>query len=141
MTNGIDAYSSTGRYEAATRVMNEKIREANAENPGMNSTWWWGVDDKVHFGDPNWGFDEGNGYTLNEFYDLVNQWWYNKQEKEEAAAAEEAESSASSNDSSSEDSSSDDSGSSYSYTTDDGGVVTETGSHRASYSPWSWHGY
>ena len=41
----------------------------------------------------------------------------------------------------SEDSSSDDSGSSYSYTTDDGGVVTGTGSHRASYSPWSWHGY
>lgn len=140
VTNGIDASSSTGRYEAATRVMNEKIREANAENPGMNSTWWWGVDDKVHFGDPNWGFDEGNGYTLNEFYDLVNQWWYNKQAEEEAAA-EEAESSDSSNDSSSEDSSSDESGSSYSYATDDGGVVTETGSHRASYSPWSWHGY
>ena len=120
--------------------MNEKIREANAENPGMNSTWWWGVDDKVHFGDPNWGFDEGNGYTLNEFYDLVNQWWYNKQAEEEAESSDSSNDS-SSNDSSSEDSSSDDSGSSYSYTTDDGGVVTETGSHRASYSPWSWHGY
>nr|DAE20556.1 MAG TPA: hypothetical protein [Caudovirales sp. ctSH72] len=139
-TNGIDASSDKGRYGAATEVMNAKVREANAENPGMHATWWWGVDDKVHFGDPNWGFDEGNGYTLDEFYDLVNQWWYNKQAEEESAA-EEAESSDSSNDSSSDDSSSDDSGSSYSYTTDDGGVVTETGSHRASYSPWSWHGY
>lgn len=139
-TNGIDASSSSGRYGAATEVMNAKVREANAENPGMNATWWWGVDDKVHFGDPNWGFDEGNGYTLDEFYDLVNQWHYDRQAEEEAAA-EEAEASSDDSDSSDDDSSSDDSGSDYSYTTDDGGVVTETGSHRASYSPWSWHGY
>lgn len=138
-TNGIDAPTSSGRYGAATRVMNEKVREANAENPGMNATWWWGVDDKVHFGDPNWGFDEGNGYTLDEFYDLVNQWWYDRQAEKEAAA-EEAESS-SDDSNSSDDSDSDDSGSDYSYTTDDGGVVTGTGSHRATYSPWSWHGY
>lgn len=139
-TNGIDASSSSGRYGAATEVMNAKVREANAENPGMNATWWWGVDDKVHFGDPNWGFDEGNGYTLDEFYDLVNQWHYDRQAEEEAAA-EEAEASSDDSDSSDDDSSSDDSGSDYSYTTNDGGVVTETGSHRASYSPWSWHGY
>ncbi len=137
VTNGIDASTSNGRYGAATEVMNYKIQEANAENPGMHATWWWGVDDKVHFGDPNWGFDEGNGYTLDEFYDLVNQWHYDRQAEEEAAE----EAASSSDDSSSDDSNSNDSGSDYSYTTDDGGVVTETGNRRASYSPWSWHGY
>lgn len=139
-TNGIDASSDNGRYGAATAVMNAKVREANAENPGMHATWWWGVDDKVHFGDPNWGFDEGNGYTLDEFYDLVNQWHYDRQAEAEAAA-EEAESSSDDSDSSDDNSSSEDSGSDYSYKTEDGGVVTDTGSHRATYSPWSWHGY
>lgn len=139
-TNGIDA--SSDQMGAATRVMDEKVKAANAENPGMKATWWWGVDDKMHFGDPNWGFDEGNGYTLDEFYDLVNQWWYDRQAEEEAAAeeVESSDDSSSDNDSSSDDSS-DDSGSNYSYTTDDGGVVTETGNGRATYSDWSWHGY
>ena len=139
-TNGIDASSDNGRYGAATEVMNAKVREANAENPGMNATWWWGVDDKVHFGDPHWGFDEGNGYTLDEFYDLVNKWHYDRQAEAEAAA-EEAKSSSDDSNSSDDNSSSDDSGSNYSYTAEDGGVVTNTGSHRATYSPWSWHGY
>lgn len=109
-TNGIDA--SDDQYGAATRVMNEKVAAANAEWAGMHATWWWGVDDKVHFGDPSWGFDEHDGYTLDEFYDLVNQWWYDRQE-----AGEEDD-----------DDSSD-------------GVVTETGTHRATYSNISWNGY
>ena len=134
-TNGIDA--STDQFGTATRVMDEKVEAANAENPGMHATWWWGVDDKIHFGDPNWNFEEGNGYTLDEFYDMVNQWWYDRQAEEEAEAAAASEESSSDDDSSA----SDDSGSDYSYTTDDGGVVTDTGSHRSTYSNWSWHGY
>ena len=97
--------------------MNEKVQAANAEWAGMNATWWWGVDDKIHFGDPHWGFDEGNGYTLDEFYDMVNQWWYDKQEAEEAT----------------EDSSSDSEG--------EGSGVTETGNRRATYGGVSWNGY
>lgn len=119
MTNGIDA--SDDQYGTATRVMNEKVKAANAEWAGMNATWWWGVDDKIHFGDPSWGFDEGNGYTLDEFYDMVNQWWYDKQ-----AAEEEAEAEASSSDDSSE---------------GEGSGVTETGTRRATYGEVSWNGY
>lgn len=126
VTNGIDAPTSSGRYGAATRVMNEKTQAANAEWAGMHATWWWGVDDKVHFGDPNWGFDEHDGYTLDEFYDMVNQWWYDKQ-----AAEEEAEAS----DDSSTDSSSDDS------SEGEGSGVTETGTRRAYYGGVSWNGY
>lgn len=111
-SNGIDA--SDDQYGAATRVMNEKVQAANAEWAGMNTTWWWGVDDKIHFGDPHWGFEEGNGYTLDEFYDMVNQWWYDRQEAGEDDS---------------------DSGSS------DGGALTVTGNRRASYTPWSWKGY
>lgn len=136
-TNGIDA--SSDQFGTATRVMDEKVQAANAENPGMHATWWWGVDDKIHFGDPNWNFEEGNGYTLDEFYDMVNQWWYDKQDAEEAEAEAASSKDSSSDDSDSSDS--DDSGSSYSYTTDDGGVVTKTGNGRATYSQWSWHGY
>lgn len=113
-TNGIDASDS---YGAATRVMDEKVNDVNAENPGMNATWWWGVDDKIHFGDPHWGFEEGNGYTLDEFYDMVNQWWYDRQEAEEAT----------------EGSSSDSEG--------EGSRVTETGNRRATYGGVSWNGY
>lgn len=113
-TNGIDASDDT--YGTATRVMDEKVQAANAEWAGMNATWWWGVDDKIHFGDPHWGFDEGNGYTLDEFYDMVNQWWYDKQEAEEA-------------DSSSDSSSGEGSG------------VTVTGNRRAYYGGVSWNGY
>ena len=76
--------------------------------------------------------------TSDEFYDLVNQWHYDKQEAEEAAASEE-ESSSSSDDSSSNEDDSD--WKDHSYETEDGGVVTNTGSHRATYSPWSWKGY
>lgn len=111
-TNGID--SDGDPYGTATRVMNEKVQAANAEWAGMNATWWWGVDNKIHFGDPHWGFDEGDGYTLDEFYDMVNQWWYDHQE-----AGEED----------------DDSGSS------DGGTLTETGTRRATYGGVSWNGY
>lgn len=112
-TNGIDA--SDDVFGAATRVMDEKVKAVNAENPGMNATWWWGVNDKIHFGDPSWGFEEGDGYTLDEFYNMVNQWWYDHQEAEEE-----------------EDN---DGGSS------DGETVTVTGNRRASYTPWSWNGY
>lgn len=116
-TNGIDA--SDDQYGAATRVMDEKVTAANAEWAGMNATWWWGVDDKIHFGDPHWGFDEGNGYTLDEFYDLVNQWWYDRQEEEEEE----------------EDASGSDS------FEDEGSGVTETGTRRATYGGVSWNGY
>lgn len=125
-TNGIDA--SSDQYGAATRVMNEKVDATNAEHPGMHATWWWGVDDKIHFGDPNWGFDEGNGYTLDDFYDLVNQWWYDRQAEEEEAATEE-----SSDDGSDEK----DSGSSEG----EGSGVTITGNRRASYGGVSWNGF
>lgn len=111
-TNGID--SDGDPYGTATRVMDEKVKAVNAENPGMNATWWWGVDDKIHFGDPSWGFEEGNGYTLDEFYDMVNQWWYDRQA---AGEADEGESSS------------------------DGETLTVTGNRRASYTPWSWNGY
>ena len=129
MTNGIDA--SDDQYGAATRVMNEKVNAANAENPGMNATWWWGVDDKIHFGDPNWGFEEGNGYTLDEFYDMVNQWWYDRQVEEEA----EVEAAASDDSDSSDTSSSDDS------SEGEGSGVTETGTRRATYGGVSWNGF
>lgn len=112
-TNGIDAPEDP--YGAATRVMNEKVQAANAEWAGMNATWWWGVDDKIHFGDPSWGFDEGNGYTLDEFYDMVNQWWYDKQEAEEADSSDSSEG--------------------------EGSGVTETGTRRATYGGVSWNGY
>ena len=113
MTNGIDA--SDDQYGAATRVMNEKVQAANAEWAGMNATWWWGVDDKIHFGDPHWGFDEGNGYTLDEFYDMVNQWWYDRQEEEAASGSDSSEG--------------------------EGSGVTETGTRRATYGGVSWNGY
>lgn len=113
MTNGIDA--SDDQYGAATRVMNEKVQVANAEWAGMNATWWWGVDNKIHFGDPHWGFDEGNGYTLDEFYDMVNQWWYDRQEAEEASGSDSSEGK--------------------------GSGVTETGARRATYGGVSWNGY
>lgn len=109
-TNGIDA--SDDQYGAATRVMNEKVAAANAEWAGMNATWWWGVDNKVHFGDPSWGFDEHDGYTLDEFYDLVNQWWYARQDAGEDSDDDTSE-----------------------------GEVTETGTHRATYGGVSWNGY
>ena len=112
-TNGIDA--SDDQYGAATRVMDEKVKAANAEWAGMNATWWWGVDDKIHFGDPHWGFDEGNGYTLDEFYDLVNQWWYDRQEEEAASGSDSSEG--------------------------EGSGVTETGTRRATYGGVSWNGY
>lgn len=112
-TNGIDA--SDDVFGTATRVMDEKVKAVNAENPGMNATWWWGVDDRIHFGDPGWGFEEGNGYTPDEFYDMVNQWWYDRQEAGETDD--------------------DDGGSS------DGETLTVTGNRRASYTPWSWNGY
>lgn len=112
-TNGIDA--SDDQYGAATRVMDEKVKAANAEWAGMNATWWWGVDDKIHFGDPHWGFDEGNGYTLDEFYDLVNQWWYDRQEEEVASGSDSSEG--------------------------EGSGVTETGTRRATYGGVSWNGY
>lgn len=131
-TNGIDA--STDQYGTATKFMNYKVENANAAWSGMHSTWWWGVDDKLHFGDPSYGFDEHDGYTLDEFYDMCNQWYYDAQASEEAKAASDNSSNSSSNDSSSGDSGS-------SYTTDDGGVVTSTGSHRATYSDWSWNGH
>lgn len=113
MTNGIDA--SDDQYGAASRVMNEKVQAANAEWAGMNATWWWGVDNKIHFGDPHWGFDEGNGYTLDEFYDMVNQWWYDRQEAEEASGSDSSEG--------------------------EGSGVTETGARRATYGGVSWNGY
>lgn len=114
MTNGIDA--SNDQYGTATRVMNEKVQAANAEWAGMNATWWWGVDNKIHFGDPHWGFDEGNGYTLDEFYDMVNQWWYDRQEEEEAASGSDS-------------------------SEGEGSGVTETGTRRATYGGVSWNGY
>ena len=123
-TNGIDA--STDQYGTATKFMNYKVEAANAAWSGMHSTWWWGVDDKLHFGDPSYGFDEHDGYTLDEFYDMCNQWYYDAQTAEEAKAASDDSSNSSSDNSS--------------YTTDDGGVVTSTGSHRATYSDWSWNG-
>lgn len=112
-TNGID--SDGDPYGTATRVMNEKVQAANAEWAGMHATWWWGVDDKIHFGDPSWGFDEGNGYTLDEFYDMVNQWWYDKQEAEEEDSSDSSEG--------------------------EGSGVTETGTRRATYGGVSWNGY
>ena len=112
-TNGIDA--SDDQYGAATRVMDEKVKAANAEWAGMNATWWWSVDDKIHFGDPHWGFDEGNGYTLDEFYDLVNQWWYDRQEEEAASGSDSSEG--------------------------EGSGVIETGTRRATYGGVSWNGY
>lgn len=115
MTNGIDA--SDDQYGAAARVMNEKVQAANAEWAGMNATWWWGVDNKIHFGDPSWGFDEGNGYTLDEFYDMVNQWWYDRQAEEEEAASDSDSSEG------------------------EGSGVTETGTRRATYGGVSWNGY
>ena len=114
MTNGIDA--SDDQYGAAARVMNEKVQAANAEWAGMNATWWWGVDNKIHFGDPSWGFDEGNGYTLDEFYDMVNQWWYDRQAEEEAASDSDS-------------------------SEGEGAGVTETGARRATYGGVSWNGY
>lgn len=114
MTNGIDA--SDDQYGAAARVMNEKVQAANAEWAGMNATWWWGVDNKIHFGDPSWGFDEGNGYTLDEFYDMVNQWWYDRQAEEEAASDSDS-------------------------SEGEGSGVTETGTRRATYGGVSWNGY
>lgn len=131
MTNGIDA--SDDQYGAATRVMNYKVESANAENPGMHATWWWGVDDKIHFGDPNWGFEEGNGYMLDEFYDMVNQWWYDRQAEEEAEAEVAASDDSSSDDSGSDDSSSDSEG--------EGSGVTETGTRRATYGGVSWNDF
>ena len=120
-TNGIDA--SSDQLGAATKYMDARVAETNAAYVGMKATWWWGVDHKIHFGDPIYGLDEHDGYTPDEFYDLVNQWHYDKQ------AAEEAASDDSSTDSSSSDSDSEGSG------------VTETGTRRATYDGVSWNGY
>ena len=129
-TNGIDASSDDGVLGAATEYMDARVEETNAEYVGMNSTWWWGVDHKIHFGDPVYGLDEHDGYTPDEFYDLVNQWHYDKQAAEE--------SSSSSDDSSSDDSSTYDSSSN---SEGEGSGVTETGTRRATYGGVSWNGY
>lgn len=118
-TNGIDATSD--QYGAATEFMNQRIEYANAAYPGMHATWWWGVDDKIHFGDPSYGLDEHEGYTLDEFYDMCNQWHYDKQDEEEAAASADSSSSNSSSD-------------------DNSSGVTITGNRRASYGGVSWNG-
>lgn len=132
-TNGIDA--SDDQLGTGTKFMDARVAEVNAENPGMHTTWWWGVNDKIHFGDPVYGFDEGDGYTLNEFYDMCNQWYYDAQ----AAAEEEAAASESDSDDSSSSDSSDegDSGSSEG----EGSGVTVTGNRRASYGGVSWNGF
>lgn len=125
-TNGIDATSD--QLGAGTEYMDYRVSSANAEYPGMHSTWWWGVDNKIHFGDPSYGLDEHGGYTLDEFYDLVNQWHYDNQTEVEGEAKES--------------SSADDSGSSdNSSTTDDGETVTVTGSRRATVSAFNWNGF
>ena len=130
-TNGIDA--SDDQLGAATKYMDARVAETNAAYVGMNATWWWGVDHKIHFGDPVYGLDEHDGYTPDEFYDLVNQWWYDKQAAEEAS---------SSDDSSSEDSSSEDSSwTDNSFETNDGQVATPTGNRRMTVSDISWNGY
>lgn len=84
-TNGIDVSKETAAYGAATKFMNYYKEAANAEYPGMTSTWWWGVDNKVHFGDPSYGWDEV--YSLDEFYDKVNQWNYEKEDEAEASSS------------------------------------------------------
>lgn len=127
-TNGIDA--SDDQLGAGTAYMDARVEETNAEYVGMNATWWWGVDNKIHFGDPVYGLDEHDGYTPDEFYDLVNQWWYDKQAAEEAVS--------SSDDSSSDDSSTD---SDSSDSEGEGSGVTETGNRRATYGGVSWNGY
>lgn len=114
-TNGIDASDDT--YGAATQFMDYRVEATNAEYAGMKATWWWGVDNKIHFGDPSYGLDEHNGYTLDEFYDMVNQWHYDRQ-------AEEEESSESSDTNTEEDSD-----------------VTNTGNRRASYGGPTWGGW
>ena len=127
-TNGIDA--SDDQLGAATKYMDARVAETNAAYAGMKATWWWGVDNKIHFGDPVYGLDEHDGYTPDEFYDLVNQWWYDKQASEEAAS--------NSDDSSSDDSSTYDSSSN---SEGEGSGVTETGTRRATYGGVSWNGY
>ena len=112
-TNGIDASDDT--YGAATQFMNAYKESANAEYPGMASTWWWGVDNKIHFGDPSYGWDEA--YTLDEFYDKVNQWHYDRGAAEENSE-EDTESAE----------------------TEDSGA-TMIGSRRASYGGPNWNGW
>nr|CAI9750398.1 hypothetical protein JOCKYQNQ_JOCKYQNQ_CDS_0057 [Autographiviridae sp.] len=114
-TNGIDATSD--QLGAATKYMNYRVAKANAENPGCTFTWWWGKNNRIHFGCPAIGFDEGDGYSLDEFYDNVNVWSYEKAD-EEAAAAEAQSSSSSTEDTS----------------------VTSVGSRRATYSDLNWDG-
>ena len=114
-TNGIDVSDDT--YGAATQFMDYRVEATNAEYAGMKATWWWGVDNKIHFGDPSYGLDEHNGYTLDEFYDMVNQWHYDRQ-------ADEEESSESSDTNTEEDSD-----------------VTNTGNRRASYGGPTWGGW
>ena len=128
-TEGIDASSDDGVLGAATEYMNARVEETNAAYVGMNATWWWGVDNKIHFGDPVYGLDEHDGYTVYEFYDLVNQWHYDRQAAEEAEASDDS----SSDDSSTDDSSSDSEG--------EGSGVIETGTRRATYGGVSWNGY
>lgn len=127
-TNGIDA--SSDQLGAATEYMDARVEETNAEYVGMNATWWWGVDHKIHFGDPVYGLDEHDGYTPDEFYDLVNQWHYDRQ----AAEEEEAEEADSNDDDSSTNSNSSDS-------EGEGSRVTVTGNRRAYYGGVSWNGY
>ena len=91
-TNGIDAASD--QLGAATKYMNYRVEKANAENPGCSFTWWWGKNNKLHFGCQAIGFEEGDGYSLDEFYDNANVWNYEKADEE--AAASETESSSSS---------------------------------------------
>lgn len=126
-TNGIDA--SDDQLGAGTAYMDARVEETNAEYVGMNATWWWGVDNKIHFGDPVYGLDEHDGYTPDEFYDLVNQWWYDKQAAEEAAD----EAVSSSDDSTTDSDSSNSEG--------EGSGVTVTGNRRAYYGGVSWNGY
>lgn len=81
-TNGIDA--SEDQLGTATKYMDHYVQDFDAEHVGAHSTWWWGKDNKIHFGDPYYGWDES--YTLDEFYDNVNVWNY-----EQADAQAEAE--------------------------------------------------
>lgn len=114
-TNGIDA--SSDQLGAATKYMNYRVAQANAENPGCSFTWWWGTNNKIHFGCQAIGFEEGDGYSLDEFYNNANQWWYDREAEEEKAA------SAQSSDDNNEDT----------------GVVS-VGTRRATYSDLNWDG-
>ena len=112
-TNGIDA--TTDQLGTAAKYMNYQVAKLNAENAGMHATWWWGKDNHIYLGDPNWGFY--TSYSLDEFYDNVNVWSYEKAD-EEAAAAETKSSSSS----------------------EESNNVTSVGSRRATYGGVNWDG-